>query len=262
MNYEIGAQLSRAVTERFVARTGVFLSDAGQNQFTGIFFRSFDGSLYIFTAAHCIRDITDFESVLLATYRKPSPGILVDLSGYTLHSELDLAVIALDKDIADSLDVDWFEKDDISSNGAFEGEIACAYGFPSQFFEVHEGTPRVAQPTPHIYLTEVSLRSPQAQLTRPASEEIDFFIEKEQGNTLGEGGELLPPYSPRGMSGCGVYTVPRPKVSEIWSPSDARLAGILCSVIESEGLIRCIRVEHVLSLCGYKVSAAEGSLDR
>lgn len=54
--------------------------------------------------------------------------------------------------------------------------------------------------------------------------------------------------NPRGMSGCGVWSIPTPTKGEIWSAGKTRLLGILRGHYPDAKMLRFARIERVLRL--------------
>ena len=53
---------------------------------------------------------------------------------------------------------------------------------------------------------------------------------------------------PRGMSGCGVWSIPTPTKGEIWSAGKTQLLGILRGHYPDAKMLRFARIERVLRL--------------
>jgi len=53
---------------------------------------------------------------------------------------------------------------------------------------------------------------------------------------------------PEGMSGCGVWSIPRCKEGKLWSSRESQLLGIQSGIYPLSKLLRFVRIERVLSL--------------
>jgi len=53
---------------------------------------------------------------------------------------------------------------------------------------------------------------------------------------------------PKGMSGCGVWSIPRCKEGKLWFPHESQLLGIQSGIYRQSKLLRFVRTERVLRL--------------
>lgn len=53
---------------------------------------------------------------------------------------------------------------------------------------------------------------------------------------------------PKGMSGCGVWSIPQIEKGKLWLPSKSQLLGIQSGVYRKAGLVVVVRIERVLDL--------------
>ncbi len=176
------------------------------------------------------------------------------------HPLLDLGILELSPDSALALGVEWIAAPNATSRHMGPRALVCVAGFPSELLNVPSAAPLVVVPTPFMYFSEVSTRLPDPQdVSVPMEEAIDFFVEYEQRNILAVGGDRLAIH-PRGMSGCGVFIVPRPVPGQIWSPQGIELAGIQSSFVPAAQLLRANRIEYVFDLIkGLRKDSVKGA---
>lgn len=53
---------------------------------------------------------------------------------------------------------------------------------------------------------------------------------------------------PKGMSGCGVWKIPKLREGKLWSSNESQLLGIQCDFYPKSELLRAVRIERILGL--------------
>lgn len=252
-----------AAIERAKSSVAVFISDGGQNEFSAILLKLGRFHLAV-TAAHCVRDIKDRRSLIMSTFASGPPGVLVLDPNFHALTEVDIGVITLEPSCAEHLAVHWLGLEDLDSNLATPGQNVVLIGFPASLFSVAEAGPQsVASPQPVGLALEVSFKRPVSSLRRADDPRVDFYLNWDVGKILDRSTDRpLAALDPSGMSGSGVFWIPPDTGQHLWSPTAIRLSGILSSTIEREGLIRCMRVEHALTLLGVPLEISDERPDQ
>ncbi|MBN1458905.1 MAG: hypothetical protein JXA57_05170 [Armatimonadetes bacterium] len=248
----------QALVEYVKPRMGVLVADSGRNQFSCTFAR-FRGRYLAVTAAHCLARVEDWGSVVIGTFQRQSPAM--KLTARALHPgqpgrpdaplAIDVGAVELDEAEAMRLGVEWFGEDAMMSRHTSVGAPVCVAGFPWELFswsKAAEGT--IAHPGPFAYVSVVSDRLPSPDLLdTPSDPLVDFYVEYNERTCPGLPG--MPAglrVHPLGMSGSGVFVLPRPVDGQVWSVSTAKLAGVQSSYVKAESLLRCSRVEHLFPM--------------
>jgi hypothetical protein len=250
---ELAKIIIQAVSERVKRSAAVWIykDERRLHQFTSILLE-LNGHFLALTAKHCIKKINSRSSLQVATFGAQSPGLSTTPLNLGMLNKMDLGFIEIRPEVANQLNSDWLSINALNSNFARPGELVVFIGFPYEFFQVEQSGPRYFfHPRPIALTTEVSPRLPSAA---PADPTQDFFIEWHDTEFLNTTtSQAIDPFHPAGMSGSGVFWIPRPITGEIWDTSKILLTGVCVSVINSEHLMRCSRIENILTLLGYKV---------
>lgn len=119
------------------------------------------------------------------------------------------------------------------------GEAVSIYGFPGELAQKveHRITGRQGMAGfPHVTLQAVREISDAPEPLDPSIDLIiDFTYDEETCD-------------PRGMSGCGAWSIPSLKEGKIWSPHESQLLGIQSGFYPKSKLLKFVRIEHVLNL--------------
>lgn len=239
-------QLMTAVLEWGKYRSGIFMSDNGGNLFSGVFL-SLDNRFYAITADHCIKDIHDKSTLFVSTNGTLSLGVQLDPRRAIPLPEHDVAAIALDKEQVAALHVTWITRGEVTSKHAISGALVCLPGFPGQIQRggIERGAPAILHPHGFCYFSEIAGRD-RAISQNEINPETDILIEYDKSNAYAiTDDSKLPEIEPHGMSGCGVFVIPRPVDGELWNPGDIKLAGIQSSYSRRYKLLVAIKLENI-----------------
>lgn len=246
-------QLMTAVLEWIKYRSGIFMSDNGGNLFSGVFL-SLDNRFYAVTADHCIRDIHDKSTFFVSTNGALSPGVQLDPRRAIPLPEHDIAAIALDKEQVTALHVTWITRDEVTSKRAISGALVCLPGFPDQIQRggIEGGAPATLHPHGLCYFSEIAGRDREIS-QNAINPETDILIEYDKSNAYAiTDDSKLPEIEPHGMSGCGVFVIPRPVGGELWNPGNIKLAGIQSSYSRPDKLLVAKRLEYIFNALEHK----------
>lgn len=258
-NKELGRPFFQAVTKRLSKYACVLMSDGGKNVFSGSLVRE-GGRHFVLTVQHGIRDIVALDTFAMSTLA--NHGKHISLTGLDVyeHPEMDMALIELSDSAVKAAAGEDRELLAGSSERVDWKALAGGIGFPGSLCLRKEGNPPTLHPTPFSYGSEVTTRDHVFDYSKWRFEETrEFFIEWDPNNLVcALEGEKVSAIEPYGMSGMGVFLIPKVGSDEIWSPTNMCLAGVATHVLPDERLIRCARVEYAAEMLGYTVVATPG----
>lgn len=219
---------------------------------------------YIFTAAHVLAQEPDNEKILLigksdaplihvdkdslpraafaGTHGRPSfasPSNVNIEERILGDSSEDIAALKV-KNIDESLPYTIFHN--IYTQGATKittGEIVHICGFPgelAQQVEHRETKQRGATVFFHNEQREIKQISAAPYKLNPKIYFVTDF-------TIDEG-----TCNPKGMSGCGIWSIPKFKKGKVWSSNESQLLGIQSSFFPESELLKAIKIERLLRL--------------
>lgn len=261
-NDEAHKEVVRCVTEAAKRRLGCCLvvEDDRLLSFSATFIFA-QGKYFLVTAAHCLENASFASTLRVATASHQTPGIEVPLRDKVLFGSaklngqvvnLDVGYIELPPDIAEALGVDWSTQEAATSDWTGSGALVYIAGFPGSKARLEPGKPSVYHPQPMVYWGEVTHRPHNLEwggYNIPPNDSVDVFVEYEAGNHHDAiTRSPMEDIDPKGMSGGGVFVVPRPVGDGLWTPSEVHLAGIQSSHVPGDNLVRATRVEHVFHL--------------
>jgi hypothetical protein len=146
--------------------------------------------------------------------------------------------------LAQELNVSWINRSEVSSELVESGAIVCLAGFPSRMQIVESGSPSVIHPSGFVYFSELTCR--ETSSLNHVNHATDILIEYDQQNTLSiEDDTKLSEIEPHGMSGCGVFHVPRPTDGSLWNPNSIQLIGIYTDFYRWQKLLIAKRIEYI-----------------
>jgi len=224
---------------------GFITSDNGYNQFSGTFISHLDKK-YLVTAKHCIKDIIDFDTLVICTEKNAS-GIIYPKPRLAYLEDVDIGRIEIPDEMFASLKCTSIPSAIVNNNSPCRGKDVFIMGFPSSEVKKEENT---YYPTPFFYRSKVSERWPKGtnefEYFRP---EKHFFIEWDHNNTIDLKKNKIKTFPLQGISGCGVFTIiPPAKDSIVWDFTQLEFTGVISSVNRQVGLIQSVKSEHVLRL--------------
>lgn len=231
-------------------------ADHGRIAFSGVF-ATHNGRYFVVTAAHCLKNIADINS--LKIFSKRAPLVEESILNCTTIPPLqqlkdrlpraDLAAIELSESYRRGLNPDWIDISKLNRRLRVSNSQVLLYGFPYQRAERSiRGGKRALILSPLIYSAPVSSRSP-GNLEASANRKYDFFVEYDPDETLDpRSGSPLPKLHPAGMSGCGVFLIQPSHNRTIWSPEQPELCGIQVSFLGNRKLLRCTRIRRLVHL--------------
>ncbi|MBI1813652.1 MAG: trypsin-like peptidase domain-containing protein [Deltaproteobacteria bacterium] len=247
-------EMFEAVKERIRDSVAILASDQGTNQFSGTFVE-FSGDLFLATASHCLSDIRDWDTLRLATAQAGPPGIaakgfhraLVEPRSADEIPREDVAVIRVPGDMAARLRVTPVPWAECSSADLRPGALVAILGFPWRMVSVLSDSPVILKPGPFLYVANVSSRKPHPDrdaLKTPVDETVDVFIGYDPKDIASSSdGAPLPEVPPCGLSGAGVFVVPRLEESSLWTLGNMKLGAIQSSFAGGSKLLRAKRIE-------------------
>lgn len=223
----------------------------------------FRGQHYILTAAHVLREEPDNEKLRVIGrpdgplhFLRGKQGLAEAISRRThipnfssatpisiddrlSHEGEDIAALKVQNPTA-VLPYTVFH--DLSGQGEPQlsvGQIVTIFGFPGELAKHYEQTTtgrRGWAAFPHVTMQPIKDVAGAPKRLDPTVDLVtDFDYPEDQCD-------------PRGMSGCGAWSIPGATKGEIWSAGKAQLLGILIGHYRDSKLLRFVRIERVVRL--------------
>ncbi len=233
--------------QRVIGRTtAALIADRGETQGSGVFIR-WRERYFVATAAHVLRDIKDWDSVLVGSvaWIGPYPRALRGNS-FGIEGSYDVGVMELHPRFVPWLDVDWVTADLMDDSGLVVGTPLAVLGFPSDL-AVPPSPGSLGKVTPTISFGNATNTPARGELIEtplaPDSDLwIDFSFRESKDPRTGAG---LRSNGLRGVSGGGVFALARNSAPVVAGLPDVRLVGIEWAQYQSDGKLRAARVEVV-----------------
>lgn len=210
------------------------------------------GHVLVATAAHVIEGMQPSDTVLLhASARRPFKGLVQAMWAHSEDSDdpIDVGIIELDSMAVERAGWECICLDDIECAGSsIRDELFSLYGYPSGLRRANPRSRQVGV-APAMYASACRPPSkwPRGRLRPPANRRIDVMIDYIKGRSIPRDrfGRASP--HPAGFSGGGIWAT---HIAEkrLWSPSHARLVGLIRGWLEESQLIRGVQVRHWLEL--------------
>ena len=219
---------------------------------------------YILTAAHVLKDEPDNKKIRIIgkpdapikiVHKDHLPNAIFSrTSGPLAYSTavslpIDERIIGNDDEDIAALEIHDAEKylphtifHDLSSQGETRnsaGEIVNIFGFPGEIAQFVEH--RMTREQGNIAFPQFQQREIRQIIDAPC--ELDpavWFVTEYsfEDNTC----------NPKGLSGCGIWNIPKVKDNKIWSPQQSQLLGIQSAFYPDSKLLKVIRIERIIKL--------------
>lgn len=261
-------ELLNALDEYTVARTVVITSANPKVPHGSGVAVKYGEKHYILTAAHVVRAEPDDQKIrilgkadsplqLLKSKTAFEEGVAKGLSTTICSPATPIKIksrLFHDNDDIASLEVDNLkgylphtELHELSSQGeahATTGQYVTIFGFPGMLAKPYENQQtgqRGLAAFPHVTIQTIKDLSAAPKSKDPTIHVItDFDYAAEEQ------------LDPHGMSGCGVWSIPRAKKEEIWSANKTQLLGIQVAYDRPQEVLVFVRIDRVLRLLADK----------
>jgi len=236
-----------------IKRKTCVLMKNGKDGFSGVLVEDQD-RYFIVTASHCISDLRKSDILLISTFGNQGLNEKVSCIDVCMLTEkdskstdvFDTGAIEISKAFADRLDCQWIIRTNITSLAATPNSTVLALGFPVDLIRMDGDGSVYSHPTPFLFISQVSGKYPQVSSNSTIlNQAFDLMVHYEKNNIWSDG-KLIPELHPRGMSGCGIFSVPIPAKDELWDASGIKLAGIQSGIIGE--FLRAKKSELVIRL--------------
>jgi len=173
---------------------------------------------------------------------KPSTGTHIHIIKRLVNKALgDIGALRIEKGKNDLPHTVFHSLSDKGSADISEGKPVVIFGYPGALHIPHEvhGQRRMAL---FLYCTGQNIMAFPASLqdhSSPLDPKLDFFTDFVHDESTCD---------PKGMSGGGVWAIPKINDGEVWAPPRAHLLGIQSGLYRERKLLRFVRIERVLDL--------------
>jgi hypothetical protein len=225
-----------------ISQVAAVVADHGQTVSTGVLIR-YGGKCFVATVLHALEGVADLRTLnfLCAgrTFARGREGLAWCTRPGDQHTRYpngipkpDIGLIELQQRFAGKLDaVNWVTPDRISFDGAAPGREVAFVGFPNGRIIDYGDPPRLTKLKPDLFCTELRGERPTQAEQINLDESIDVLaaIPDARSEPNGRAAEVIEDI--RGISGAGVFLLPRPEDRTDWRPENAQLIGIQRGVI-------------------------------
>lgn len=198
--------------------------------------------LFIATAAHNFFDIPNGGTISLFSTSSNTPLTFTaqDYGHYGAPDTLDLAWLEIDRDSAAECGLEGLPLEGIRAYHTQQnGDIYQITGFPAE-----RAKPRVINNHPDITVPLVIYNTISGRNSNSTSD--DLLTSYGRIGITDNGLEEMP--HPGGISGGGVWYIPPVDISQVWSPMQHPLVGVVTHYLPISGQIRGLRIYHWLGL--------------
>ncbi|MEN6489230.1 MAG: trypsin-like serine protease [Smithella sp.] len=214
-------------------------STAGFSVFSGVFFKD-NAHYYVVTAHHCLEGIRRFETLSLSNYgaqtmNKPLKYVKKKtVEDRTIKTDIDIEIIELAADYAESLNAEWITRDKIADQVQV-GDPVFVVGFPCGLIRRDKMNRRVIYPNPFASFSEIVTAPDSESFLHPIDPNIDVFTGYSEKSMTIDDVEIE--VHPEGMSGGGVFAFAKISADrgELWSP-EIKLVAIQSAFFKKESL--------------------------
>lgn len=233
---EVSRQIREGVIHALGRCAACVRSDGGDNLFSGVYVR-FRDRPFLLTAAHCLKDVRDRESLQLVFDDPPRRSGPVFGRGTKDEDRYDMGILELDPGFAASLPVDWIVEAQMYSDCVAPGQLLIVRG--SVVCAAHVPDGMILFPRDAIFETRMLDRQVSGVTPPIGAEDLLLEFDPEQFERPWVAGS-----TPRGLSGAGVFALLEPRDGEVWDPrKHIHLVGIQSAALTKQA--RCLRAKRI-----------------